>query len=88
MAAQRAGVRPATSRIGRSFNPGSTEARYSFTGTRKRRHDSTTDKIAATLGPACTLPMCSQFLRLCTGVHKRNYVRPLIMCSPPSLKAA
>jgi hypothetical protein len=31
--------------------------------TPRRRQDSTIEAIAATLGPACSLPMCSQFLR-------------------------
>src|SRR4029453_10781522 len=47
----------------RRSNPGSTPARYSFTGAPIRRHDSTTERIAATFGPAFTLPTCSQFFR-------------------------
>src|SRR5439155_26965401 len=40
----------------RRSNPGNTAAKYSFTGTFNRRHDSTTGRMAATLGPALTLP--------------------------------
>src|SRR5437870_6035692 len=58
---QRAGVRLETSEIVRWFNPGNTAARYSFTGTSSRRQDSTTERIAATLGPDWALPTCSQF---------------------------
>ena len=57
--------------------------RYSFTGAPIRRHDSTTDKIAATFGPAFTLPTCSQFLRLSKYFDRRNYVHSRIMCSRP-----
>src|SRR5712691_8442528 len=60
---QRAGVRFATWLSVRRFNPGRTAVRYSFTGAPSRRQDSTTERIAATFGPACTLPTCSQFLR-------------------------
>src|ERR1044071_2130693 len=62
-AAQRAGVSSATSESLRCEIPGSTASRYSLAGTPNRRQDSITDNIAATLGPACTLPTCSQFLR-------------------------
>ena len=43
------------------LGPGSTAARYSRTGIFLRRQLSMTEKIAATLGPACGLPMCIQF---------------------------
>src|ERR1019366_3746076 len=33
------------------------------TGSFKRRQLSTTERIAATFGPACGLPMCNQFFR-------------------------
>ena len=70
-AAQRAGVREPTSDILRRARPGSTATRYSFTGTPSRRQDSITDKIAATFGPDCALPTCSQFLRpKATGAHR------------------
>src|SRR5207249_12244327 len=32
-------------------------------GAPRRRQDSTTERIAATFGPACALPTCNQFLR-------------------------
>jgi len=61
--AQRAGVKRATSDNFRRFMPGRTSSKYSFADTASRRHDSTTEIIAATFGPACALPTCSQFLR-------------------------
>src|SRR5579862_4195474 len=61
--AHRAGVRPASSDIVRRLSPGSTAWRYSFTGTSRLRQDSTTERIAATFGPAFALPTCNQFLR-------------------------
>jgi hypothetical protein len=60
---QRAGVRFDSWLSVRRFNPGKTAARHSLTGTSSRRQDSTTERIAATFGPACALPTCSQFLR-------------------------
>jgi hypothetical protein len=54
-------VRLPTSESVRRFNPGSTAVKYCFTGTPSLRQDSTTERIAATLGPACALPTCSQF---------------------------
>jgi hypothetical protein len=41
------------------------------------------DRMAATFGPACWLPMWIQFFLLCTREHKRRYVRAMIMCSFP-----
>jgi len=61
VANQRAGVRLATWLSVRAFKPGRMSARYFFTGAPSRRQDSTTERIAATLGPAFTLPTCSQF---------------------------
>jgi hypothetical protein len=43
--------------------PGKTASRYSLTGTRSRRQDSTTERIAAIFGPDQALPTCSQFFR-------------------------
>jgi hypothetical protein len=37
------------------------------------RQLSTIDTIAATRGPASSLPMWIQFLRLCKDLHKRRY---------------
>ena len=68
-------------------NPGRIASKYSRAETLSLRHDSTTERMAATFGPDLTLPTCSQFFRLCAIVHKRNYVRPVIMCSPRELKA-
>lgn len=45
----------------RLLSPGSTAARYSRTGICIRRQLSTTERIAAILGPACALPTCTQF---------------------------
>ena len=38
--------------------------------------------------PPLSLPKKVQLLRLCAIVHNRNYVLPVIMCSPPALQAA
>ena len=57
-------------------------------GKASRRQDSTTEAIAAIFGPACMLPTCSQFFRLCAMVHNRNYVPSVIMCSPLVLNIA
>jgi hypothetical protein len=43
--------------IGRSANPGRTAAKKSRTGSFHLRQLSTTEKIAATFGPGCGLPM-------------------------------
>jgi hypothetical protein len=43
--------------------PGSTSARYLRMGTASLRQLSTTEKMAAILGPASLLPRCSQFFR-------------------------
>ena len=74
-------VSEATSGSVRCTMLGSTARRYCFTGTPKRRQDSTTERMAATLGPDFALPACSQFLRLCARAHNRNYVEPAIMWS-------
>ena len=47
----------------RFARPGSTEARYSRNGIPSRRQLSTTDRMAAALGPASSLPTWIQFLR-------------------------
>src|SRR5260370_10901530 len=49
--------------MGVSARPGRTAAKYSRTGMFIRRQVSTTERMAATLGPACSLPMWIQFLR-------------------------
>ena len=61
--AQAAGVRPASRWIEVSASPGKTAARYSRIGIPIRRQLSTTDKMAATFGPACRLPTWIQFFR-------------------------
>src|SRR5216683_6941559 len=48
---------------GVSARPGRTAAKYSRTGMLIRRQVSTTERMAATLGPACWLPIWIQFLR-------------------------
>jgi len=60
---QPAGVRESRSRILTHPNPGSTSSKYSRTGTRSLRQDSSTLKIAATFGPATGLPTWIQFFR-------------------------
>jgi hypothetical protein len=35
--------------------------------------------MATTFGPAAALPICSQFLRLCSVRHKRNYAQVSVM---------
>jgi hypothetical protein len=40
-----------------------------------RRGLSTTERIAATLGPACGLATCIQFFRLCKSLHNRKNYR-------------
>ena len=47
--------------MGVSVRPGRTAAKYSRTGMFLRRQVSTTERMAATLGPACWLPMWIQF---------------------------
>jgi len=54
---------------------------YSRTGILSRRQLSTTERIAATRGPACWLPMWIQFFLLCEDLHNRNYVQFPIMRS-------
>jgi hypothetical protein len=43
--------------------PGRSADKYSRTGSFNLRQLSTTERIAATFGPACGLPMCNQFFR-------------------------
>ena len=50
-------------------SPGKLSARYSLTGILSLRQPSTTERIAATRGPACTLPTWFQFFRLCEDLH-------------------
>jgi hypothetical protein len=58
-----AGVRSGRRWIGRSANPERTSAKQPRTGSFNLRQLSTTERIAATLGPACGLPMYIQFFR-------------------------
>ena len=53
----------ATRLMGRLAKPGKIEQRYSRIGILSRRQVSTTETIAATRGPACSLPMCIQLWR-------------------------
>ena len=62
-----------------SARPGRTLARYSRIGIFSRRQLSTMDRMAATFGPACWLPMWIQFFRLWIVIHNRNYVQSQIM---------
>jgi hypothetical protein len=53
---------------GKFSKPGSTALRYSLAGTCCLRHVSTVEMMAATRGPACSLPTWIQFLRpMATG---------------------
>jgi hypothetical protein len=71
--AQLAGVSSLTRLAGNSARPGKTLLRYWRIGIWYRRQVSTTDRMAATRGPARSLPTCSQFLRLWKAFHKKNY---------------
>src|SRR5260370_19107361 len=57
------GVRFGRRWTGRSASPGRIAARYLRTESFSRRQLSTTERIAATLGPACGLPTWIQFFR-------------------------
>jgi hypothetical protein len=57
------GVSSGRRQIGRSASPGRIVAKKSRSGSFNLRQLSTTERIAATLGPACGFPMCIQFLR-------------------------
>jgi hypothetical protein len=73
---QRAGVSEAISDSFRRFIPGSTASRYSLTGTLTRRQDSTIERIAATLGPACAATPVIQRCHLQTvfGAYSRRVI--------------
>jgi hypothetical protein len=55
--------------MGEFAKPGKIEQRYSRIGILRRRQVSTTETIAATRGPACSLPICIQLWRLCKDLH-------------------
>ena len=59
--------------MGKFAKPGKIEQRYSRIGILSRRQVSTTETMAATRGPACSLPMCIQLRRLWKSFHKRRY---------------
>src|SRR5665213_1091640 len=61
--AHAAGVSSPTRWMGTLARPGNTEPRYSRTGSFIRRQLSMTDRMAATFGPACSLPRWIQFFR-------------------------
>jgi hypothetical protein len=67
-----AGVRSGRHRIGRSAIPGRIAEKWLHTGTFSLRQLSTTDRIAATFGPASGQPMCIQFLRVSKYFDTRN----------------
>jgi hypothetical protein len=50
--------------------------------------DVTKLRSTAAVFPPLSLPKKVQLLRLCARLHKRNFAQSLVMCSPPSLKAA
>ena len=56
---------------------------WNATEANNRRQLSTTERIAATFGPACGLPMWIQFFRVSKYFDTRNYVHSRIMCSRP-----
>src|SRR6202521_6213700 len=63
-----AGVSSLTRLAGKFSRPGSMALRYSRTGTCSLRQVSTIEIMAATRGPACSLPTWIQFLRpIATG---------------------
>ena len=63
-----AGVSSLTRFAGKFSKPGSTALRYSRTGICNLRHVSTIEMMAATRGPACSLPTWIQFFRpIATG---------------------
>ena len=72
-ASQEAGVSSAIRLMGKFGKPGKMEQRYSRIGIFSRRQVSTTETIAATRGPACSLPMCIQLRRLWKNFDKRRY---------------
>ena len=76
-----AGVSSLTRFAGKFSKPGSTALRYSRTGIHCLRHVSTIEMMAATRGPACSLPTWIQFLRLWKAFHNRNYEQSGIMQS-------
>src|SRR5258708_4491271 len=57
------GVSSLTRFAGKFSKPGSTALRYSRTGIRSLRHVSTIEMMAATRGPACSLPTWIQWFR-------------------------
>jgi hypothetical protein len=61
-----------------SAKPGRMSARYSRTRIFSRRQLSTTDRIAATFGPACWLPTWIQFFRLSKQGSPQECVEVLI----------
>jgi len=66
------GVSSLTRLAGKFSKPGSTTLRYSRTGICSLRHVSTIEMMAATRGPACSLPTWIQFLRLWKDFHKKK----------------
>ena len=74
-----AGVSSLTRFAGKFSKPGSTALRYSRTAICCLRHVSTIEMMAATRGPACSLPTWIQFLRLWKAFHNRNYEQSGIM---------
>jgi hypothetical protein len=83
-AANAAGVSWATLLIERLSRPGSTSSRYCRTGTPSRRQLSTIEKMAATFGPAFSLPIWIQLRRLSKYFDRRRYVHSRIMYSLPA----
>src|SRR5687767_12132502 len=77
-AAHAAGVHWFTRCTGRFARPGSTETRYSRIGSFRRRQVSTTERMAATFGPACSLPTWIQFLRPSTSGRMEFSARLLL----------
>ena len=67
-----AGVSSLTRFAGKFSKPGSTALRYSRTAICCLRHVSTIEMMAATRGPACSLPTWIQFLRLWKAFHNRK----------------
>ncbi len=67
------GVSSLTRFAGKFSKPGSTALRYSRTGIRSLRHVSTIEMMAATRGPACSLPTWIQLFRLWKDFHNAEH---------------
>src|SRR5208283_4361395 len=81
---QAVGVNSATRVMGQSPSLGRTSLRYWRKLMSRRRQVSTIEAMAATFGPACSLPICSQFLRPSTSGRSAPSHQLLSASSRPS----